>query len=154
MNKLKTPMGRWQEAIQVPWTSKSKIGTSQAKTTVPIRPNKTALREIPASLTDTLVSTSKLAISTHPTEFFACSKAFKRLTPQRIFRLTGAKGLQRNSAMTLSILLFPSQSLTDCTEQSKIVPLKQQTLVRCAMWTCFGVKGKEGGKFAVGSDYR
>jgi hypothetical protein len=122
MNKLKTPMGRWQEAIQVPWTSKSKIGTSQAKTTVPTRPNKTALREIPASLTDTLVSTSKLAISTHPTEFFACSKAFKYLTLQRILRLTGAKGLQRNSAMTLSILLFPLQSLTDCTEQSKIVP--------------------------------
>jgi hypothetical protein len=74
MNKLKTPMGRWQEAIQVPWTSKSKIGTSQAKTTVPTRPNKTALRETPVSLSDTLVSTSKLAIPTHPTEFLPAAK--------------------------------------------------------------------------------
>jgi hypothetical protein len=78
MNKLKTPIGRWQEAIQVPCTNKSKIGTSQAKTTVPIRPNEIALRETPASLTDILVSTSKLAIPTHPTRFFACSKDFKR----------------------------------------------------------------------------
>jgi hypothetical protein len=154
MNKLKTPIGRWQEAIQVPCTNKSKIGTNQAKTTVPIRPNEIALRETPASLTDILVSTSKLAIPTHPTSFFACSKDFKRLTMQQILRLTDAKGLQRNSAMTLSILLFPSQSLTDCTDQGEIVPsFKATSVVRYVMWTCFGVKRKEGGKFAVGSDY-
>jgi len=66
MNKLKTPMGKWQEAIQVPCTNRSKIGTNQAKTIVPISPNEIALNETAASPVGAPISTLKLAIPNSP----------------------------------------------------------------------------------------